>query len=55
MPKPNHNYRKRWYKGWWKIGAGGVEVCLHPTLQLGCITAISLMDLEELLSIIEET
>ena len=54
MPKQNRNRRKKWDKGRRKTGAGGVEVRLRPTLQLGCITAISLIDLEELLSIIEE-
>jgi len=33
---------------------GGAEIRLRPTLQPGCITAISLIDLEELLSIIKE-
>ena len=58
MPKQNCNYRKKWYKGQQKIevgGAGRVEVYLCLILQLDCITAISLMDLEELLSIIEKT
>ena len=54
MPKQNYNYRKKWYKGQQKIGAGGAEICLRLTLQLGYIAAISLIDLEELLSIIKE-
>jgi hypothetical protein len=36
------------------MGVGGVEIRLHLILQLGCIIAISLIDLEELLSIIKE-
>jgi hypothetical protein len=54
MPKQNRNYRKKWYKGWRKTGAGGVEVRLRLILQPGHIAAISLMDLEELPSIIKE-
>ena len=37
------------------MGAGGVETRLRLILQLGCITAISSMDLKELPSIIKET
>ena len=37
------------------MGAGGIKVYLYLILQLGRITVISLMDLEELLSIIKET
>ena len=36
------------------MGAGRVEVYLHLILQLGCIIAINLIDLEELPSIIKE-
>ena len=54
MPKQNYDCRKKWYKGWQKIKAGRAEVYLCLILQLGCIIAISLIDLEELLSIIEE-
>ena len=36
------------------MGVDRVEVYLHLILQLGYITVISLIDLEELLSIIKE-
>ena len=54
MPKQNCDYRKKWYKDQWKTKTGRAEVCLYLILQLGRITAISSMDLEELLSIIKE-
>ena len=54
MPKQNCNYRKKWYKGRRKTEVGRAKVCLRLILQLGRITVISLMDLEELLFIIEE-
>ena len=54
MPKQNCNYRKKWYKSQQKTGAGRAEVYLYPTLSLGYIIAISLMDLEELLFIIKK-
>ena len=54
MPKQNCNYRKKWYKGWQKTGVNRVEIYLHPTLQPSHIIVISLIDLEELLSIIKE-
>ena len=55
MPKQNRDCRKKWYKNQQKMGVNKIEVYLHPTLQPGCIIAISLMDLKELLSIIKET
>ena len=54
MLKQNYNYKKKWYKSRQKIGVGRAEVYLHLILQLSHITAINLIDLEELLSIIKE-
>ena len=54
MPKQNRDYKKKWYKGQRKIGVSRVEIHLYLILQLGHITVISLIDLEELLSIIKE-
>ena len=54
MPKQNCDCKKKWYKSRRKTGAGRVKVYLYLILQLSRIIAISSIDLEELLSIIEE-
>ena len=54
MPKQNCDYKKKWYKGQQKIRIGKAKICLYLILQPGYITAISSIDLEELLSIIKE-
>ena len=54
MPKQNCDCRKKWYKSRRKTKVSKAEVYLYLILQLGRITAINLIDLEELPSIIKE-